>query len=414
MNSAFRIFVVSLALAALGCETAGRSTTPATATVAVGALLPLTGSLASYGESSRAALAEAVAAINARGGARVTLDTEDTRTQPTGAVDALRTLAGKGIRLTIGPYASSEVRAAKPLADARGIVLLSPLSTSRALSIPNDNVLRFTPDDELEGAAVAALAHADGIRAIVPVTRNDEGNKGLQAAFKAAFERLGGRVLEGVTYGANQTDFTDTVRTLERHVAQAHRAHAGRVGVYLTAFDEVVHLFAKAASAPRGRAALADVKWYGSDGVAQSKELVANAAAARFAMHVGYPNPILGLDDRSRGTWGPVVDRITARLGRTPDAFALAAYDALMVGYEALVKAGAAADAATLRREVIAAANAHEGLTGRTQLNAAGDRAVGNYDFWAICRAGSALRWGKAATYTAGQAQRVGGCDQTH
>lgn len=75
MNTAVRILVVSLAFAALGCETAGRSTAPAsTRTVTVGALLPLTGSLASYGESSRAALAEAVAAINARGGARLTLD----------------------------------------------------------------------------------------------------------------------------------------------------------------------------------------------------------------------------------------------------------------------------------------------------------------------------------------------------
>jgi ABC-type branched-subunit amino acid transport system substrate-binding protein len=109
---------------------------------------------------------------------------------------------------------------------------------------------------------------------------------------------------------------------------------------------------------------------------------------------------------------GARAERIAARLGRTPDAFALAAYDALMVGYATLVKAGVGAGPATLRQEQTIIANTYDWLTGRTTLNAAGDRASGNYDFWAVCRVGSALAWGKAAVYTSGEARRVTGCDQ--
>src|SRR6266550_1614803 len=41
--------------------------------------------------------------------------------------------------------------------------------------------------------------------------------------------------------------------------------------------------------------------------------------------------------------------------------------------------------AATLRRALVAAANAHVGVTGRMTLNRAGDRAYGNFDFWSVC-----------------------------
>ena len=391
-----------------GCGSTGRA--PAER-VTIGALLPLTGSLASYGESSRAALAEAVATISARGGPSLSLAIEDTKTDPAAALEALKKLEARGITLVVGPYASSEVKAAKAFADERGVILISPLSTARSLAIADDNVFRFTPDDEQEAAAVAALAMADGVRVIVPVTRDDEGNRGLQEALKPAFEKRGGRVMDRVTYGADQKDFAESVRRLVDGVTRAQQAGAGPVGVYLTAFDEVVGFFNQTATASRGSAALAGVRWYGSDSVAQSKELVADASAAAFALQAGYPNPILGLDDRSRATWGPVAERIAAKLGRTPDAFALAAYDALMVGYDTLLKAGGAGPA-TLRRQLTDAANAYDGLTGRTTLNAAGDRASASYDFWAVCRVGGGLGWGKAAVYAGGEAGRVPGCDQ--
>ena len=397
-----------LVFALAGCGSAGRA--PAER-VTIGALLPLTGSLASYGESSRAALAEAVATINARGGPRLSLSIEDTKTDPAAALEALRKLAGQGVSLVVGPYASSEVKAAKAFADDRGVILISPLSTARSLAITGDNVFRFTPDDEQEAAAVAALAMADGVHVIVPVTRDDEGNRGLQEAFKPAFEKRGGRVVDRVTYGADQKDFAESVRRVLEGVTRAQQADPTRVGVYLTAFDEVVGLFNQIVATSRGNVALTGVRWYGSDSVAQSKALVADASAAAFALWVGYPNPILGLDDRSRAIWGPVVERIAAKLGRTPDAFALAAYDALMVGYDTLLKAGGGGPAA-VRGQLIAVANAYDGLTGRTTLNAPGDRASGDYDFWAVCRVGSALAWGKAAVYTGGEARRVAGCDQ--
>jgi branched-chain amino acid transport system substrate-binding protein len=420
----FVIVVLCLSLALLilgsGCSSsdeksatstpASPSTTAEGSSVTVGALLPLTGDLASYGETSQAALDEAVTQLQADGN-RVVLSIKDTATDPPKALEGLTALNEQGVKLVIGPYASSEVRAVKDFADKNGIILISPLSTATSLAVPDDNVLRFTPDDEQEGIAVANLAYSDGIRTIVPITRDDEGNKGLQSSMKPAFEALGGSVAPLITYPAGTEDFTDTVRDLDEGVSAAS-AQGGPVGVYLTAFGEVTKLFGAAA----GKYELQSVKWYGSDSVALSKGLIVDQTAAAFAVKADYPNPILGLREADSALWKPVVDRLTQRLGRTPDAFALAAYDALVVGVKGLQDTTEGEGAPGLRKAIVDAARDYTGLTGPTELNDAGDRSLGNYDFWAVCEGETGYDWVRVATYTAGadggagEAKRETGC----
>jgi len=378
--------------------------------VTVGALLPLSGDLASYGETSQVALDEAVAALQADGN-RVSLSVKDTATDPAKALEGLTNLKEQGVKLVIGPYASSEVRKVKEFADDNGIILMSPLSTATSLAVPDDNVLRFTPDDEQEGISVANLAYADGIRTIVPITRDDEGNKGLQSVMKRAFEGLGGTVAPLITYPAGTEDFTDTVRDLVAGVSAAS-AEGGPVGIYLTAFGEVTKLFDAAAGSPQ----LESMAWYGSDSVALSKGLLEDPTAASFAAKAGYPNPILGLRDADSALWKPVADRLSERLGRTPDAFALAAYDALVVGVKGLKDTTEGEGAPALRKAIVDAARDYTGLTGPTDLNDAGDRSLGNYDFWAVCARQTGDEWVRVATYTAGangsagEAKRETGC----
>jgi branched-chain amino acid transport system substrate-binding protein len=341
-------------------------------------------------------LDEAVAALQAQG-TRVTLSVKDTATEPATALEGLTALHEEGVKLVIGPYASSQVRAVKEFADQNGIVLISPLSTSTALAVPDDNIYRFTPDDQQEGVAVANLAYADGIRTIVPITRDDEGNKGLQSSMKPVFEALGGTVAPLITYSTEEEAFTEQVQALVTAFGEASAA-GGPVAVYLTAFGEVTKLFGAASGTPE----LESVKWYGSDSVALSKGLIEDQTAAAFAVKADYPNPILGLRNEDRELWEPVNERLSEKLGRTPDAFALAAYDALIVGVEALEASGEDADAAVLGQTLTEAANGYTGLTGPTELNEAGDRSLGNYDFWAVCEGENGYEWVRAATYTAG------------
>jgi branched-chain amino acid transport system substrate-binding protein len=368
------------------------ATTTAGSTVKVGALLPITGTLSTYGETSKAALDDLVSTLN-KTSKVVDLKVQDTKSDAPTALTLLQSLHSDGYDIVIGPYSSSEVQAVKDYANQNGMILISPLSTATSLATA-DNIYRFTPDDSFEGVAVAALAYADGIRTMVAVSRDDPGNLGLQTAFKSSFEKLGGKVVPGVTYPATETDFKDEVKTIGTAITGA--AASGPAGVYLTAFGEVTSLLGAASDA--GGDALNGVAWYGSDSVAQSKDLVADSKASAFAAAAKYPNPILGLRDADKTVWGPVSDRLAAQLKRTPDAFALAAYDGLNIAVKVMQNAGSK-DVAGRKAELVSLTGSTTGLTGPLTLNAAGDRAIGIYDFWSVCQKNNAWTWYRSATY---------------
>lgn len=377
------------------------STVPREREVVLGGLFSLTGSWSTLGQTSRAALELAVDDVNrylAGNPAHVRFVTaiEDTRLDPQLALEKAKALRARGVQLLIGPQSSAEVERLKAFADANALLVVSQSSTAASLARAGDNVFRFTPSDSLEGVAVSALMWDDGIRAIVPVWRDDAGNSGVKSAGRTAFLARGGAVLEGVSYTAATTDFRSTVASVRAQLQPAiARYGEGKVAIHLAAFDEVVNLFAVAAA----DSLLRSVRWYGSDGVARSAALVANRQAAEFASRVGYPNPIFGLDEGARDIWEPLAARIRARAKLEPDAFALGVYDAVWVVARGFIASGATLSIDQLKQAFTTAASTQFGATGWTVLNAAGDRKYGDFDFWAVRPGDGAPEWTRIARY---------------
>ena len=296
-------------------------------------LVSLTGSWSSLGKNTVAALRIAAADLgNIRPQyhpARFRFLVRDTQLDPEKALDAIRDLDQRGVRIVIGPQSSAEVARIKPYADAHNILVISQGSTASSLAIPGDNILRFCPNDTREAEALVALLQHDGIRAIVPLWRNDAGNNGLHDSVQIRFQAFGGRVASGFRYEPTTTDFSAATNSVASQIASliGSGINPSAIAVYLAAFDEAVDVFHSAEANPT----LANTAWYGSDGVALSAALTGDSSAAGFAASVGYPNPIFGLPDTLRNRWQPIADEIEARTGITPDAFALSAYDALFV-----------------------------------------------------------------------------------
>jgi branched-chain amino acid transport system substrate-binding protein len=366
--------------------------------VTIGGVFSLAGNWSSLGVTSKAALELAVEDVNAYTAGRgihFHADVRDTKLDPATALAAVQALRAQGVRVVIGPQSSAELAAIKPYVDANPMLVVSQSSTAGSLAIAGDNILRFTPSDTLEGVAISALMWNDGIRAVVPAWRADAGNQGLHHATAASFGAAGGQVSSGVEYATTTTDFAATISAIHAQVQQALASHSpSQVGVYLAGFDEVAALFAAAAGDPL----LKSVRWYGSDGVALSTALLTPASAA-FAQQAGFPSPVFGLDPSASGKWQPVAARIKARSGTDPDAFALAVYDAVWVAAEAYLATPANVDVPTLRDRFVTAAGSYYGTTGWTMLNAAGDRAVADFDFWAIHSTGGTPTWVRVATY---------------
>jgi branched-chain amino acid transport system substrate-binding protein len=391
------------ALASFGEPRAADAARPAGSAdgLTIGALLDLKKGWTSLGRASRVTLRVAAADANARlarsgSTMRVRLKIIDVRGDPRASARGLRRLAAQGARIVIGPQASSEVRAMRRAANSLGVVAISQGSTAHSLAI-RDNVFRFVPDDIREGEALVALLRRDGVDAVVPVWRDDPGNAGLADSVRRQFSKAGGSVANGVSYGTNISDFAPTLEQVRAQVDSLRSAGKSRVAVYHAGFDEVVGLFETAAGDP----VLGSLPWYGGDGVALSRRLVASSKAAGFAASVGYPAPILGLDDVTVRRARKLVRRIAARLGSTPDAFALTAYDALQVAVDASKRAGGVGGSTRLRRTLVGMADGYAGVTGRIELNRAGDRSFGSYDFWSVCTSGTSPEWKRTSSYLA-------------
>jgi branched-chain amino acid transport system substrate-binding protein len=371
----------------------------------VGVLASLTGSWSSLGQTTVAALEIAeeqieAEAIRQHGGYRFHFFVRDTQLDPSQALDAIQDLDRRGVKIIIGPQSSAEVAMIKPFADAHNILVISQGSTASSLAIAGDNIFRFCPNDTREAEAIVALMWYDGIRAIVPLWRNDAGNNGLHDSVQSAFQLQGGTVEAGYQYEPTTSDFSVATGSVASQIESliGGGADPSTIGVYLAAFDEVVDVFQSA----QENTTLSNTAWYGSDGVALSAALTGDSTAAAFAASVGYPNPIFGLDDTLQNEWQPIADAIEARTGITPDAFALSAYDALFVVQRALEDVGDLRDFPAFKAAFVDEADAYEGVTGSTALDAAGDRLKRDFDFWAVQPQGGGYSWVRIGTYIDG------------
>lgn len=372
--------------------------------VKIGVLASLTGSGFSLGRSTVAALQIAATDLGNIGPqynpVRYRFLVRDTQQDPSRALDAIRDLNARGVKIIIGPQTSSEVAMIKPFADAHNILVISQGSTASSLAIPGDNIIRFCPNDRREAEALVALLQHDGIRAIVPLWRNDRGNNGLHDSVQIRFQALGGRVAPGFRYEPTTTNFSAATNSVASQIASliASGISPSSVAVYLAAFDEAVDVFHSA----QGNPTLENTAWYGSDGVALSAALTGDSEAAGFAASVGYPNPIFGLSDALRNRWQPIADRIEARTGIAPDAFALSTYDALFVVNLALVHAKPQKNFGRFKGAFIDEADHYRAITGSTELDAAGDRLNGDFDFWSVRLRNGNYTWVRVGTYNNG------------
>ncbi|MBV9494871.1 MAG: ABC transporter substrate-binding protein [Acidobacteria bacterium] len=371
-----------------------RTTTPRSSSeITIGALFSLTGDGATLGQASAAALDLARRDINQELAVlqlpyHVTTVAEDTALQPSVAAQKMSAFAARGIGIVLGPQTSAEAAAVRPIANEKGMIVVSQGSTASSLAIAGDNLFRLAPNDRLEGAAQAKELRADHIDVLVPLWRADAGNSGLHDSTKRSFEAAGGIVTPGASYDPTTTDFTLVVNTIAADVRAARAQHnVSTIAVYLASFEEAVGIMNLARLDPD----LAAVRWYGADGVTQSQAILDDPGAAAFATTVSFTAPNVGLNESVRDRWQPISDEIAQRVGFKPDALALSVYDAAWVSALAAIEVDQRPD--LLRESFVRNVQRYFGLTGPTALDAAGDRKIASFDFWTVRVVNGVRQW---------------------
>src|SRR5215216_6737018 len=324
----------------------------------------------------------------------------DSKSSPEGSLVAIKKLHKNGAKIIVGPATSTAVSAAKGYADANNIILISYSSTSSLLSIEGDNLFRLVPDDTYQGKIVAERMIKDGIKVIVPIWRGDLYGNELYKSTKSHFEKLGGKVEEGINYKPHTGKFATSLHRinfimwnqelekLSAIVSDAVKKYgANAVGVYAISYDEITPILIQSPLYE----ILGKVRWYGSDSIAQNHHITKNVDSALFAMKTNFSNPLYSIGSETEKSHA-LEEELEKKLHEVGSiTYPAIAYDSYWIAALSLDKNSTInSDKENLTKPfkelVVETVESYEGISGQIKLNTAGDRTGGNYDFWIVSK----------------------------
>ncbi len=322
--------------------------------VRIGFFMSITGRDASFGEASLRGARLAVDGLNAAGGVLrrpVELVVEDNRSLPGESATAAKKLVSRdGVVALIGECSSARTLEAAPIAQASGVPLVTPASTSPKVTQVGDAIFRVCFTDPFQGRVIATFARRRlGLRrAALLIDSSSPYSVGLAEYFARTFTALGGEVVTSQRYGGAETDF----RAQLTAVRAAHPDALFLPGYYVAA-----GLVARQARELGLPATL-----LGGDGFEAPQLLEIGGDALDGAFYSTH----FAVENTSRESTR-FVEAYRARYGSVPNGLAALTYDAVMLVADAASRAGTT-ERSALRRE-LAATRDFPGVTGRTSIN---------------------------------------------
>jgi ABC-type branched-subunit amino acid transport system substrate-binding protein len=162
---------------------------------------------------------------------------------------------------------------------------------------------------------------------------------------------------------------------------------ANSVGVYVISFDEITPILIQSPLYE----VLGKVRWYGSDSIAQNHHIIKNVDSALFAMKVNLSNPLYAIDseaEKSHDLQEVLEKNLHEVSSITYPALAYDSYwiASLSLDNNSTFNHGNENSTKSFKEIVVETAQSFDGISGKIQLNEAGDRIGGNYDFWIVAK----------------------------
>ena len=234
----FLLLTMSIALATitLSCQQKKKSES-----IKIGAILPLTGNLASYGVGTRNAIELAVSQFNNHGGIngkKIELIVEDSKGEPKIAVSAANKLINNdNVQGILGPITSPEVLSIAPIVNNDKIPMISPSATSVDISSAGDYVFRTINSDVVETESFSKFVYDNlKITKIGIIGINASGTTSYANSFKKFYISLGGKITSIELLPENSNDFKNAIMKI---------LHSGANGIYIAGYSTEIGIIIK-------------------------------------------------------------------------------------------------------------------------------------------------------------------------
>jgi branched-chain amino acid transport system substrate-binding protein len=322
--------------------------------IKIAILAPLSGDVKTFGESTRDGAMMAIEEKQAEGW-NVEVVIADSRCDAQEAANAAnKVIFEDDVHYIIGEVCSSASIPVSEIAEAQGVLQISPTSTNPSVTINEDGsnkeyVFRACFLDPFQGEVVASLARElDAETAAILFDVGNDYVKGLAEYFKASFEEMGGTVPVYEAYNKDDTDFSAVLGKV---------AAADPDVIFLPDYYAKNNLIA-AQIKERG----IEATLLGADGW-DSPELETDLfEGGYFSNHYSPADPRPLVQD--------FVAQYTEKYGAEPDALATLAYDAAHILLQSIDEAGVDDPAAV--KDAMAAIE-FEGVSGDITFNEFGD-----------------------------------------
>jgi len=312
--------VLSVSLILAGCS-------QKTTEIKIGGVGPVSGEAATFGQSTKEGYELAVEEWNKAGGLlgnQIKLIFQDDKGDPTEAATVWTKLISQDkVVAIVGTVMSKCSLAGAPISQANKVPMISPTSTNPKVTEVGEYIFRACFIDPFQGAVGAKFAY-ENLNARTAACIFDVGNdytKGLSEFFRDKFIELGGKI---VAFEAHATGATDFKAQLTKIIAAKPDV------IYISDYYNDVALIAKQARELGYTGPLV-----GGDGW-DSPDLVKIGGKA---VENGYFTNHFSKDDPSPQVQ-EFVKKYEAKFGKTPDASAALAYDAMVIMLDAIKRAG--------------------------------------------------------------------------
>lgn len=326
--------------------------------VNVGAVLPLSGPYAAYGDSLKKGLLLAQDDVNRSGGIsgrRLDVLLRDSGSEPRRAAEAFEALIRDDrVQAAVGGGTSGEALAMAPVANRYERVLFSPSASSPRLTAHGGWIFRNWPSDEVEGQTLADFT-AYSLHAVHVLVISDESAyaEGLRSVF---LQRFGGpgRSVRTLLFGEGTGDAAALASRVAREIGDAQVLLLAGYGEDLLPLLQAM------------RAAGVNLPVLSVSALSEGSLLRRYAAAAEGVV---FARPAYNPASKNPEVVS-FVSAFTARYGHEPDIYAAHAYDALSILAEVMGSGGLRAR--EIRQSLLALRN-YGGVAGVTSFDDRGD-----------------------------------------
>jgi len=325
--------------------------------IKIGAILPLSGSGAKYGEEAKNGINLAVMQINTSGGVNnkeIKIIYEDDQGKSSGAINAFNKLVTVNkVPVVIGPMYSSTVLSVAPIAEEKKVVLFTPSGSSPEITQAGDYVFRNWPSDTFEGSEMANFAYEQlDLQKAAILTVNIDYGTGLTEVFKNKFTALGGQVLAIEKYDQGDTDFRSQLTKIKATKPDV---------LYLPGYYTEIALILKLA-----KELGFDTKYLSCVGFDNPKAI---ELAGEAAEDVIFARPAYDPNSEDEVVSG-FVESFKGEYNTIPGTYAAHAYDALNILIIAIKRGGYEAEDI---KDVLYNVQNFNGVTGSTSFDKNGD-----------------------------------------